>query len=299
MLLFGDSEGSIAITDRNLNITERCKKVFRGTVNGLAYVLDQSKQFVIAVGDDSLRAGESTGSAAYTVKVFNATDLSRPLQSFPAVGPPGHVPTLTSATLTSFAVLSDGSQIVIGFSTGTVLLYVGNFLREAALGKQIVPTILLQQSPERGPIAPVSGLHFCELPILKASERRIRVFVVRDTAALPPSTGRPPEPSFTGMDNPDDAGILILDTSMVASASGMFLNQNRRFPHTLDEIGAAAGCSSLARSTKELLIGRNEGVFTYSIEDRGGAAAFEGPKQCICSVGRLVFLQLSVFLLRY
>ena len=40
--------------------------------------------------------------------------------------------------------------------------------------------------------------------------------------------------------------------------------------------GAAPHCSSLARETCELIVGRTEGIFTYSVEDRGGAAGFEG-----------------------
>jgi hypothetical protein len=38
--------------------------------------------------------------------------------------------------------------------------------------------------------------------------------------------------------------------------------------------------------TRELVVGRLEGVFCYSIDDRGGAAGLEGPKACIRVVGR-------------
>ena len=43
-------------------------------------------------------------------------------------------------------------------------------------------------------------------------------------------------------------------------------------------------------STSELLVGRAEGVFTYSVDDRGAAAGFEGDKQCVCTVGNYVLV---------
>ena len=35
---------------------------------------------------------------------------------------------------------------------------------------------------------------------------------------------------------------------------------------------------------------RLEGVFSYSVEDRGSAAGFEGDKQCISVIGRYVLV---------
>jgi len=42
--------------------------------------------------------------------------------------------------------------------------------------------------------------------------------------------------------------------------------------------------------TRELVVGRDEGVFSYSSEDRGGAAGFEGSKQCVATVGRHILV---------
>ena len=58
----------------------------------------------------------------------------------------------------------------------------------------------------------------------------------------------------------------------------------------LDERGASPECSSLMQDTAELIVGRQEGVFLYSVDDRGGAAGFEGDKQCIAAVGRYILV---------
>ena len=58
----------------------------------------------------------------------------------------------------------------------------------------------------------------------------------------------------------------------------------------LDDRGAAPNCSSLMKKTAELVVGRDEGVFTFSVEDRGGAAGFEGHKQCVTAVGRYILV---------
>lgn len=97
--------------------------------------------------------------------------------------------------------------------------------------------------------------------------------------------GKAPDLVTMGADDPNEAGILVLDTSMVQTPAGLVAGP-RRPPHLLDERGASPGCSSLMKDTKELVVGREEGVFSYSIEDRLGAAGFEGEKQCISAVGR-------------
>lgn len=56
--------------------------------------------------------------------------MSRPIQAFQAA--PGVAAT---CTLTAFNVLSDGCQIAVGFSSGSILLFSGNFIREGQLGR--------------------------------------------------------------------------------------------------------------------------------------------------------------------
>jgi hypothetical protein len=85
----------------------------------------------------------------------------------------------------------------------------------------------------------------------------------------------------------ENVGVLVYDTTVtMSSITGGMTATNRKPPHVLDERGAASGCSSLIRDTKELLIGREEGVFSFSVDDRGGAAGLEGNKQATAAVGR-------------
>jgi hypothetical protein len=51
--------------------------------------------------------------------------MTRSIQAFPAAA---GIP--SSANLTTFAVLPDGSQIAVGFSNGAVALFSGSFLKE-------------------------------------------------------------------------------------------------------------------------------------------------------------------------
>ena len=46
-------------------------------------------------------------------------------------------------------------------------------------------------------------------------------------------------------------------------------------PNVLDDVGAPLGCTAFMKSTSELVIGRKEGILSYSVDGRGGAVAFE------------------------
>lgn len=153
MLLFGDESGRITLTGRDIQTQSspddkiESKQVFRGPVYGLSYLFDlknHDKQYIIAIGDEHGSAiphrsaatsneekmdisGNSNQGNSATIKVFNASDLSRVLQSFSA----GYVGLSASAKVASFAVLSDGSQIVVGFSNGAITLFVGSFLKDS------------------------------------------------------------------------------------------------------------------------------------------------------------------------
>lgn len=90
------------------------------------------------------------------------------------------------------------------------------------------------------------------------------------------------------LNNDEVGGILVFDVSTVQNAvtGNVNLLSNRQPQVVLDERGAAKLCSCYSKETKELVIGRNEGIFSYSVEYRGGASAFEGDKMCVCAVGR-------------
>jgi hypothetical protein len=118
--------GTITIADGNFKVTEKKEKAFRGAVKAVAYLMiQQRQQYIIAIGDDS-KPGEG-GGPYFAVKVFSVSELTqgRLIQTFQANPnlPPSAIPT-------SFVVLSDGSQMAIGFSNGTVLLFTGSFLKE-------------------------------------------------------------------------------------------------------------------------------------------------------------------------
>lgn len=202
--------------------------------------------------------------------------------------------TVNDAVLTCFAVLSDGYQIAVGYENGAVTLFSGRYLQEVSntpIRNAAYST--LQTSHAH----PVTSLHFVEVPSKKPADRRIRLFAVMDTPDLPAvdlsqgdgeanSAQRPPDPGING-DDPKFAGVLIFDTSVtLGSAPGNttdFVPAPRHAVRVLDERGAPARCASFMRGLSELVVARNEAVYNYSIEDRGGALAIPGDKQCICA----------------
>lgn len=143
----------------------------------------QRRQYVIAAGDEysppetssntlgpvSSADAELPDGAAVTasspsrfaVKIFQASDMSRPLQAFLVTQScvQGHV-------LTAFSVNSDCTLISVGFSNGALMLYGGHFLQDHSLGPRAPPApIVLFPSHQ----APISALHFCELYMLPAA----------------------------------------------------------------------------------------------------------------------------------
>lgn len=288
MLLFGDSNGLILVTDRDLLSVDKRVKAFRSDVYGIAYLFDTSRrQYIIAIGDDKQNVAGGGGvnnnilnPPNYMIKCFavgSNTDISRPIQVIPvnqSLYPSG-------AIITSFAVMKDGAQVAVAFSSGTILCYTGSFLNEGNnLASKITPQIL---NPNH--IYPVSGLYFCELVASKSDDRRIRLFAVFDTE-------NQSENSNETVDNKDLlGGIVVYDTSIVpVPIIGYTASEKRKLPNILDDRGAQPGCSSLMNETNELVVGRLEGIFSYSVDDRGGAAGFEGPKQSVITVGRHILV---------
>mmetsp|Transcript_11655 Transcript_11655/g.17666 ORF Transcript_11655/g.17666 Transcript_11655/m.17666 type:complete len:1045 (+) Transcript_11655:67-3201(+) len=296
ILLFGDGNGNISMADRNFNVTWT-HKAFSGPVRGVAYVYDllnHRKQYVIAAGEEAVRSSvesKSQASESYVIKVFMTGDMSRPIQAFHA----GSSLLPEGCVMTDFAVTSNGFQIAVGYSSGAVVLFSGNFLLDGSLGRQYVPQILLQNHKYS-----VSGLYFCELNHSAAkstNDRYVRLFVVmggESTAGkgqgeeVTDSTGAGSDPSLDS--EVSEAGIIVFDTSYSTFGGTGGGSLTRTPPRVLDYTGASSQCSSLMRQTSELVVGREEGVFSYSIEDRGGAAGFEGEKQCVTAVGRYILV---------
>ena len=295
-MLLGDSNGNITLADRNFKISWT-QKAFSGPVRGVSYVYDvlnPRKQYVISVGEESNRTSSSgidskaqSTNDLYVIKVFVTTNMSHPIQAFHAASA-----IQGDSTLTNFAVTSNGFQIVVGFSCGSVVLFSGNFLADGSSGRQYVPQILIHNHRYA-----VSGLHFCELfnSSKVSSDRYVRLYVVLNTdEERSRSNDQPTTINGGGVLSPEladmsDAGILVFDTSYSAAAGGGGAI-SRVAPKVLDFRGSSPQCSSLMKHTAELVVGREEGVFSYSVEDRGGAAGFEGQKQCITAVGRYVLV---------
>jgi hypothetical protein len=242
-------------------------------VRGIAYILDktnQTRQYIIAVGEDFFQRLEGADAKQevpaepqYVVKVFNVHDMKRRLDAFNAS------PSVAAgAQLTSFAALSDGTQIALGFNTGMVLLLKATFLRDGGGVRLQPPTVSIPAHPNS-----VSGLHFCFISAA-GGEKSVRLFIVyakgADQVAVPEM-----DASSASLSN---AGIMVVDTSQ------------KRPVTVLDERGANPNCSCLMKETNEVVVGRVDGVFAYSVEDRGGAAGFEGEKQCVQAVGRYILV---------
>ena len=105
---------------------------------------------------------------------------------------------------------------------------------------------------------------------------QLRLFVVLDTDV---DNDQPRAATARGS---LEAGVMVF------AADSQPLNQPRPTPIVLFERGAAASCSTFVRESSELVIGRNEGLFSFSVDDRGGAAGFEGVKYAVCAAGRFV-----------
>ena len=238
------------------------------------------------------------------LQIFPLSDLSRPIGVLNAA-----VPTQlggNQAAVTSFAVMQDCSQFALGYSNGAIVLYTinsGHFGRErdASFSNSFSSIVLLPFHS-----TPVSSMHFAELPVQQqqpqasySSQRRpIRLFVTfeasrkeRDSSL---STGgresvaplKAPEESSVFGNEVDNAGILVFDTS---TANGMLVLSSSSVK-VLDDRGANAHCSTFIRGTCELVVGRNEAIYNYSVDDRGAAMAVPGEKLCVSAAGRYTLI---------
>ena len=342
LFLFGDKSGYVTVFDRQLfektvsfeDLKEENQfqrfKVFRGEVKHLAYIITRSKtryrdqqHYVVILGDDSNTTSsieEEKSPTTNLIKIFSVHDMSQPLDILNVTaGSPNTI-------LTSFAILSDGSQISVGFSTGTVLLFSGPFVysnQQPTTSLRCTPSILHKAHPY-----PVSSLIFCELPSVSVvsgsgsdRDRKIHLFVAFDDRLRVKNQDLSSDDNDnSNKDNHDnhsnnradnntnnnesvkdesDSGIIIFDTSMIWHNSplpmhandGMYLPApNRNPPKVLDERGASSSCCSYIKNTCEFVVGRNDAIYNYSIDDRGGAMANFGEKLSICSAGGYVIV---------
>ncbi|CAN0275685.1 unnamed protein product [Ascophyllum nodosum] len=178
-----------------------------------------------------------------------------------AAGQFGATPAATVPRLTAFAVTPDASQVACGFSDGMALLLQGDLARNPL---QPPPAPLFIQPGEVNPSA-VTALHFSKSQG-GANTARTKLLVGYDIHDAPAERG-----GNGGFPPQGSSGLLSYDTRTDAE------------PLVLDELGCREGCSAFGQSTQaslaEMVIGRDDGVYFFSSEDRGGAAGFEGKKQ--------------------
>jgi hypothetical protein len=318
MLLFGDEYGNIIISDRDFNSSStsstasnstssdrRTYKIFNGEVIGLSYLFDKmnnNKQYIVAIGDDSRPVETLDGTMAnpspvYVIKMYNTADMLRPLVKLNA--------TISDGYVTSFACLHDGLAIAVGYSNGKILLFTGLFLKDfsASSSTSSSSSSTLRPSPPTtilvSHFAPVSALYFCEIGTGYGDERKIKLFAVFKTEeqVFPPAipgvesdgniTNDPAMDSLIEQEDIEHAGIIVFDTSLsINNTKGQVLYLPREDPKALDGKGSTSLNASFMKNNGELIIARNEAIYTYTIEGRGGALAIFGEKQSILTVGR-------------
>lgn len=295
LLIFGDELGNIIFADREMKVSEKKYKVFNGEVISLAYIFDSqnnNKQYIICIGDDSRPSFDPTegfssaGASAQSInviKLFSVQDMVHPLQVFNA--------TVNNAMVTAFAVQAEGLEIAVGYSNGKVLLFFGMISPRDGPGRPGPPTVLIQDH-----FAPVSSLHFYDPRVQKSPEiRRIKLFVVMETKDNSLATSTEDQP-LVELDEHDieHAGIMVFDTSLMLSptagnnkaSSGGYVLSPRQNPRALDEKGATRFNASYFKGSGELVVARNEAIYTYTTEDKGGAVAIFGDKIAVHTVGR-------------
>lgn len=202
--------------------------------------------------------------------------------------------------VTSLAVLSDGCQIAVGYSTGAVVLFTGNFLKESSSQMRSTSrsTQITLQSSHRYPVA---SLFFAEVASKQqqAIQRRIRLFAVMDTTTTTTTSTttvtnhqqqhQQSQSKPEASDDPSISGILLFDTSITMTTGSsnqhfsISMNASRHAVKVLDDRGASPNSSSFSRDTNELIVVRADAVYSYSFEDRGGALAISGEKLCSCT----------------
>jgi hypothetical protein len=70
-----------------------------------------------------------------------------------------------------------------------------------------------------------------------------------------------------------EVSLFIVTINRVLSAS---VSSRGGDPKTLDELGAGLGCTAMDWKKRELIVARDEAIYTYGSEGRGATYAYEG-----------------------
>ncbi|CAM9660205.1 unnamed protein product [Pylaiella littoralis] len=306
-LYLGAADGKVTISDGNLSVKIH-RQAYSGSVFALALAPEGARPstssapnaantsgtkkngVVVTLGDDSVNAappsvgggvgaGGGNGRSPCVLKFWAGADMAVCIRAVDVAAQMrdgqqqrwasggGGGGRIAPPRLTAFAVTLDASQVACGFSDGTALLLQGDLARSPLLPP---PAPLLIQPGEENPSA-VTALHFSKGQRGKGG----------GSSSTSSSTLAQPK-LLVGYDlvdgggaraipSPGSLGLLSYDTRTDAE------------PLVLDELGCREGCSAFGQSTQardgEMVVGREDGVYFFSPEDRGGAAGFEGRKK--------------------
>ncbi len=166
------------------------------------------------------------------------------------------------AAATALAVSPGAMHIAVGFADGSVLVY--RWGMGLAAGDEGQRGSLLVPPPQISVIKPgtdqgrrgISALHMIQEA---ESQGGVRLFICYE------------EQTTLGT---EDHGVMSCIMSRAETTQ----------PVLLDERGCLEGCAAFDLDSKQLVIGRRDGVYFYTGEDRGGAVGFEGEKSVVGSL---------------
>ncbi|CAM9643977.1 unnamed protein product [Chrysoparadoxa australica] len=231
ILVIGDSEGTVTVTDAQLVKRSR-QKVFQGPVVAVCVT---PVGLVVAAG--TTKKGDKL---AAMICFWESIDLGEPIKKL-NTSDLHHSP----AVLTCLAVSVDGRYAACGFADGLVVIY-----SDAAMPKAKGTPPPLVMSPTAKEPSGVAALHFHQM-------NDMRLFICNEDH-----------------DAGDAQGILSYNVTKGGE------------PLLLDERGCQPSCTAMSLDTHELMVGRRDGVYFYTAEDRGGAAGFDGEKALVgCLAG--------------
>ena len=203
-----------------------------------------------------------------------------------------------TSSLTAFATSSDASHVAAGFRSGVVLLFRGELANPGARVK--APTVInvadaasqdvMGGGGAAARVLPVTSVLFGERPVsggggLGGGEKHVRLFVSTDDPAGG-GGGVPPPSTAAGLDM-GGGGLLV---SYDASGPPGSVLQPYQTALLDPDRGCGHHCTAYHPMEQQVMVGRDDGVYFFTAEDRGGAAGFEGAKQALGMVGEYIFV---------
>mmetsp|Transcript_12125 Transcript_12125/g.15869 ORF Transcript_12125/g.15869 Transcript_12125/m.15869 type:complete len:945 (+) Transcript_12125:71-2905(+) len=258
-IFLGDDLGRITFADTDFQ-RQRRHEAYKGVVTALGLIRTADAPALVTTGDDSDGMG-ATNVVQCIFKVWTGPEFNYLARSIDVT-----VQTKCGASsMAAFAHSVDGSMVAIGFESGEILFYQGDMAKETAKVK--APIVIKPVDDKQ----PVTALFFCERAIPhKEGAKVVRLFTGYKELPLEDS-GPPLEGQGIGT-----YACPVTDPPQFT---------------LLDERGLPAGNNAAYNArAQELVVGRTDGVYFYTAEDRGGAAGFEGQKQGLACLGGYVLV---------